>query len=86
MIDPKLPARLTVKALEQLKSKGYRYVLIKGVGYIESDNLQLVPVKELPVDPAQQEVYAPLDSEILLEWAKAEYPITFVSFLPYKLQ
>lgn len=77
MADNKKPIRLTKKILQELKNKGYQYVLIKGyslskkVDWIELNSFQLTPVKELPRDPAEKEIYAPLDSEIILEWAAA---------------
>jgi hypothetical protein len=77
MAENKSPVKLTKKTLQQLKDKGFQYVLIKGyslhkrVDYIELDSFKLIPVKELPLDPAQKEIYAPLDSEILLEWTSA---------------
>jgi len=70
--------RLTKEIIAQLKKKGYRYVLIKGYtpsrrsDYIELDSFKLTPVKELPEDPAEKEIYAPLDSKILLDWATPE--------------
>lgn len=77
MAEDKTGVRLTKKTLQQLKDKGFQYVLIKGyslskkVDYIELNTFKLIPVKELPQDPAQKEIYAPLDSEILLEWTSA---------------
>lgn len=70
--------RLTEKTLQQLKDKGFLYVLIKGYSlsrkpdYIELNSFMLTPVKELPIDPADKEIFAPVDSEILLEWASPE--------------
>ena len=80
MADNKKPVKLTPKTLQQLKDKGYQYVLIKGYSlskkadWIELNSFQLTPVKELPEDPALKEIYAPLDSEILLEWAVGGEP------------
>ena len=77
MAVDKTSVRLTKKTLQQLKDKGFHYVLIKGyslskkVDYIELNTFRLIPVKELPKDPAQKEIYAPLDSDILLEWTSA---------------
>lgn len=67
--------RLTEKTLQQLKDRGFQYVLIKGyslakkIDYIELNSFTLTPVRELPEDPAEKEIFAPLDSEILLQWA-----------------
>ena len=77
MADHKSLVRLTKKTLQQLKDKGFHFVLIKGyslskkIDYIELNSFRLIPVKELPEDPAEKEIYAPLDSEILLEWTSA---------------
>ncbi|HEX3934219.1 MAG TPA: hypothetical protein VHW43_06035 [Puia sp.] len=78
MADNKGAVRLTNQTLQQLKDKGFQYVLIKGydlskkIDYIQLNSFQLTPVKELPQDPALKEIYAPLDSEILLQWASSE--------------
>jgi hypothetical protein len=67
--------RLTKESLQQLKDSGFRFVLIKGyttdrrVDYIELNYFTLVPVKDLPEDPNKKEIYEPIDSEILMEWA-----------------
>jgi hypothetical protein len=67
--------RLTKKSLQQLKDSGFRFVLIKGyttdrrVDYIELNYFTLIPVKDLPEDPNKKEIYEPIDSEILMEWA-----------------
>jgi hypothetical protein len=67
--------RLTATRLQKLKDQGFRFVLIKGYSlnkrsdYIELNHWVLVPVMQLPEDPAQKEIYEPIDSEILLEWA-----------------
>lgn len=69
--------RLTVKILQELKELGFRFVLIKGYSlnrrsdYIELNHFILVPVNQLPEDPAQKEIYEPIESEILLEWASS---------------
>ena len=66
---------MTKKSLQELKELGFRYVLVKGYtpdrrfDYIELNHFTLVPVKELPEDPGQKEIFAPIDSEILDEWA-----------------
>src|SRR5882757_10904309 len=67
--------RLTQQSLQQLKDSGFRFVLIKGyttdrrIDYIEVNYFTLVPVKDLPEDPNKKEIYEPIDSEILMEWA-----------------
>jgi len=75
MGKPNATIRLTKKSLQQLKDLGFRYVLVKGYtpdkrnDYIELNYFTLVPVMELPEDPAQKEIFAPIDSDILDEWA-----------------
>jgi len=67
--------RLTQQSLESLKDRGFRFVLIKGYttdrrqDYIELNYFTLVPVKELSDDPNKKEIYEPIDSTILREWA-----------------
>lgn len=67
--------RLNNKSLDKLESLGYKFVLVKGLTsdhhyeHVEPRCLLLVPVKELPSDPAQKDVYAPIGSEILRQWA-----------------
>ena len=69
--------RLTLQGLQELKDLGFRFVLIKGYtldrrsDYIELNHFILVPVKQLPEDPAQKEIYEPIESEILLDWASS---------------
>ncbi len=68
--------RFSIKALEILETKGYKYVQIKGLttdkyyDYIEPHFLVLVPIKELPSDPNQKDIYEPIRSPILEQWAK----------------
>ena len=78
MADNNRGVRLTKEIIEQLKESGFQYVLIKGYSpsrrtdYIELNSFRLTPVKTLPEDPAEKEIYAPLDSKILLDWATPE--------------
>lgn len=68
--------KLTDKTLQDLKNKGFRYVLIKGYtpaqrnDHIELNQFILVPVRQLPEDPAEKEIFAPIDSEVLAYWAQ----------------
>lgn len=77
MAKSKSAIRLTSKTLQQLKEKGFRYVLVIGYipdqrhAFIELNHFTLVPVIELPLDPSEKEIYAPIDSEILLDWANS---------------
>ena len=77
MAKSKSAVRLTDQTLKELKDKGFQYVLIKGYApdrrnaYIELNHVILLPVMELPVEPGEQEIFAPIDSEILLDWANS---------------
>jgi hypothetical protein len=70
------------KALDQLQSKGYKFVQVKGLtvdkhyDYVEPHFLVLVPMKELPTDPLKRDIYEPIGSELLYQWANEanEYP------------
>lgn len=69
--------RLTARILQEWKDLGFRFVLVKGytvdryAGCIELNHFMVEPVKQLPEDPADQEIYEPIDSEILLGWASS---------------
>ncbi|HLX93451.1 MAG TPA: hypothetical protein VKR32_17325 [Puia sp.] len=69
-----LPA-LTLSSLQHLKEKGFQYVQVRGMtrdhrpDYMEPHYLMLVPIKDLPRDQSQKDVYADIDSKIILEWA-----------------
>jgi hypothetical protein len=88
MCNDKRGVRLTEDLLQQLKDRGFRYVLIKGyslskkMDWIELNAFQLTPVKALPEDPAEKEIYAPVDSEILSEWASPENKIQAFIAMP----
>ena len=77
MAKRKPSIRLTARILHQLKEKGFQYVLIKGYSpdrrhdYIQLNHLTLVPVMELPREAGEKEIFAPIDSEILLDWANS---------------
>lgn len=65
-----------LNVLEELQSKGYKYVQIKGLtvdmhyDYINPHFIVLVPIKELPSDQGKKDIYEPIESEILQQWAK----------------
>lgn len=67
--------QLSISALKLLEQKGYKYVQIKGLTadkhyeYVEPYYWVLVPMKELPVDPAKRDIYEPINSDILKQWA-----------------
>lgn len=66
---------LSISALQRLEQKGYKYVQIKGLTadkhyeYVEPYYWVLVPMKELPLDPAKRDIYEPINSDILKQWA-----------------
>ena len=69
---------LNAKELKKLESKGYKFVLVKGLTpdnhyeHVEPHCLILVPVKELPSDQGKKDIYAPIQSKILQQWAKED--------------
>jgi hypothetical protein len=75
MPQHKATIRLTDKTLQDLKDKGYQYVIVKGytpdrqLDHIQLNHFVLMPVVELPTEPGEKEIYAPIDSEVLAEWA-----------------
>jgi hypothetical protein len=68
--------RLTMERLQKLKSLGFLYMLVRGYtankkfDVIELDHFYLVPVKELPEPQGEKGIYAPIDSEIIEQWAR----------------
>jgi hypothetical protein len=61
--------------LKKLETEGFRFVQIKGLtvdkhfDYIEPHFMILVPMKDLPVDQNNKDIYEPIDSTILQQWA-----------------
>lgn len=72
----------SIKALDLLQSKGFKFVQIKGLtmdkhyDYVEPHYLVLVPYRELPTDPLKRDIFEPIKSELLYQWAteKNEFP------------
>lgn len=66
------------EVLEDLKRKGYKYVQIKGLtidrryDYIAPHLMVLMPMNELPSDPGKKDIYEPIGSAILAQWAMEE--------------
>ena len=64
-----------VNILKALKKDGYKYVQIKGLttdkryDYLAPRLLLLVPLKELPADQREKDIYEPIPSPILEQWA-----------------
>ena len=68
--------RFEANMLATLASRGYKYVQIKGLttdkrcDYLSPHLLILVPMKELPADQRDKDIYEPIPSKILEQWAK----------------
>lgn len=66
---------LSINALKNLENNGYKYVQVKALtldrhyDYIEPHCLVLVPIKELPKDALKKDIYEPVNSELLKQWA-----------------
>jgi hypothetical protein len=66
---------LTARALDNLWRKGFRFVQVKGLDndrhydYMEPGIMVLVPMRELPTDPLQKDIYEPINSRLLYQWA-----------------
>lgn len=69
---------LTLKSLRKIEDEGYKFVQVKGLtadkhfDYIEPHCLILVPMKELPTDQAKKDIYEPVSSKLLQQWAVEE--------------
>ena len=68
---------LSVDVLLRLKNKGFKYVQVKGFSsdrksdYMVPGYLVLVPIKELSTDPNKKDIYEPIDSQLLINWANS---------------
>ena len=77
---------LSAKALRQLDERGFKFVQVRGLTsdwhyeYIEPYLLLLMPVKELPRDQGEKDIYEPISSPLLLQWAleRNEDPMIFI--------
>ena len=78
--------KLTPAILEELKKKGFKYVIVnafthdKRADYMEPHYFVLEPVKELSDDVNKKGIYEPIESPLLMEWAKFphEGPTIFI--------
>jgi hypothetical protein len=65
----------TMAALDALKKKGFKYIQVKGftadkrLDYMEPRYLILIPIMSLPVDSGKMEIYEPIGSKLLQDWA-----------------
>ncbi len=68
----------TLTSLRKIEDAGYKFVQVKGLtadkhfDYIEPHCLILVPMRELPTDQAQKDIYEPVASPLLAQWAVEE--------------
>lgn len=66
---------LTLQMLRKIEDEGFKFVQVKGLtldkhyDYVEPHFLVLVPMKELPLAQDQKDVYEPLPSSLLKQWA-----------------
>ena len=64
-----------ISALQSLKKLGYKFVQVRGLTpdnhyeYTEPCFLLLVPIKELPSEAVNKDIYEPIESDILTTWA-----------------
>ncbi|RYY66974.1 MAG: hypothetical protein EOO12_02600 [Chitinophagaceae bacterium] len=67
-----------LKTLQQIEDRGFKYVQVKGFttdrhyDYVEPQFLVLFPMKELPTDQDQKDIYEPVKSDLLKQWAREE--------------
>lgn len=68
----------TLTSLRKIETDGYKFVQVKGLtmdrhyDYIEPYFLVLVPMKELPLEQENKDIYEPVPSELLQKWAMEE--------------
>jgi hypothetical protein len=75
------------QAIDNLQSKGYKYFQIKGFtidlhyDYVEPYYILLVPMKTLPTNPADKDIYETIDSGILERWVTDDnhYPEIWIA-------
>jgi hypothetical protein len=68
--------QLDAAVLHDIEKRGYKYVLVKGLtidkryDYLAPRFLLLIPLKELPEDPRDKDIYEPIPSPLLEQWAE----------------
>ena len=66
---------LSLRALKMLESKGFKFVQVKGLtldkhyDYVEPHFLLLQPIRELPTAQSEKDIYEPIGSDLLKQWA-----------------
>ena len=67
--------KLSIQALQILEGKGFKFVQVVGLtldnhyDHVDPHSLVLLPIKELPTDQSRKDIYEPIDSELLKQWA-----------------
>lgn len=67
---------LTIKALDDLKEKGYKYLQVQGFTldhhpeYIEPNYIMLVPMKSLSSKTNKIDIYEDIGGDTIISWAK----------------
>jgi hypothetical protein len=78
----------TLKSLRKIEDEGYKFVQVKGLtadkhfDYIEPHCLILVPMRELPSEQEKKDIYEPVNSKLLEQWAAEEddmFPIVLAT-------
>ena len=71
-------SRLSIEILERLQAKGYSFVQVKWLtpdnhyDFVVPASIVLIPMRDLPTDPARKDVYEPVDSDLLRQWAQSK--------------
>jgi hypothetical protein len=94
MHRPPASSRLTSQAIKVLQELGYQYMVIKGYtpdrrnDHIELNHFMLEPVKQLSEEPGQTGIFAPIDSDIIRDWANQadDGVIAFIEGYPSSFQ
>jgi hypothetical protein len=80
------------KAINKLESEGYKYFQVKGFTidshyeYVDPYYILLVPIKSLPSEQGEKDIYESLNSEIFQKWVteENEYPEILIANNQYK--
>ncbi len=80
----------TQQALDELAQTGYQFFQIKGLtidrhfDYTEPYYILLVPIKLLPEEQGEKDIYEPIYSDIFKKWAneKNEFPKILIAVVP----
>ena len=73
--SPKV-VELTLQTLEDLQNKGFRYVRVNAFSqdnrpdYMEPHYFVLEPIIDIPEDVNKKGIYEPVNSKLLVEWAR----------------